>query len=192
MCACLVRRQHPAFPCTHSPTAFNASRRLGGTEIVCRGFRPWCCDTDSSSHVTILMTSSDPHGPLVTDPHLIRCDRPVPHSLSALLTPTCAAHAHLLKHWKGRTDWRIVLLALVRHPHAHSLTSSLARSHACFSRFLPAHFLSRIIFFLFFERTFPIIFIYAAHLGGAESPQAHPAPLAHRYHDNPYARKRAL
>ena len=73
---------------------------------------------------------------MVTDPRLTRCDRPVLHSLSVLLTSTHAPHARLFKHWKGRTDWRIVLLALVRHPHAHSLASSLARSHACFSRLL--------------------------------------------------------
>ena len=137
MCVCVSRPSSAPSLAVH-PLANSLECQLtsGGTEIVCCGFKPWCCDMGSSSHFTKLVTSSDPHGPLVTDPHLIRCDRPVPHSLSALLTPTCAAHAHLLKHWKGRTDWRIVLLALVRHPHAHSLTSSLARSHACFSRFL--------------------------------------------------------
>ena len=43
-----------------------------GTEIVCHGFRPSCCDTGSSSHFTKLVTSSDPHGPSVTDPCLTR------------------------------------------------------------------------------------------------------------------------
>ena len=55
-------------------------------------------------------------------------DRPVPHSLSALLTPTQAPHARLLKHWEGRI---VSLLALVRHPHVHhTLACSLAGSHA--------------------------------------------------------------
>ena len=52
-----------------------------GTEIVCRGFRPWCCDTGSSSHFTKLVTSSNPHGPSVTDPCLTcrRCSHPHAH-----------------------------------------------------------------------------------------------------------------
>ena len=50
----------------------------------------------------------------------------MPHSLSALLTPTRAPHARLLKHWEGRI---VSLLALVRYPHTQSLASSLARSH---------------------------------------------------------------
>jgi len=92
----------------------------------------------SSSHFTKLVTSSDPHGPLMTDPRLIRSDRPVPHSLSSLLTPTRAPHARLLKHWEGRI---VSLLALVRHPHAHSLASSLVGSHASSL----AHFISGLL-----------------------------------------------
>ena len=58
----------------------------------------------------------------------------MPHSLSALLTPTRAPHARVLKHWEGR----IVSLALVRHPHAHhtlAFFSSFMRLHPLLARF---------------------------------------------------------
>ena len=60
----------------------------------------------------------------------------MPHLLSALLTPTRAPHARLLKHWEGRI---VSLLALVRHPHAHhTLACSLADLHASsLARFFP-------------------------------------------------------
>ena len=109
------------------------------------------------------------------------------------------------------------MLALVRHPHAHSLASSLVCSHSgslahffshALARFLfaslLARFLSHFLFSLLARISFarflsaffplnrpPILFIYAARLSGRRVPQAHPAPLAHRYHDNPCARKRA-
>ena len=156
--------------------------------------------------------SSDPHGPLVTDPRPTRCVRPVPHSLS-LLKPSRAPHACLLKHWKGQI---VSSLALVRHPHAHSLASSLALLHTCFSRLLAsfprffphalpcflfsracslalpfwlacpllARFSSRVLplsLSFFFERTSPILFIYAVRLGGRRvlpsSPRRTCAPL---------------
>ena len=65
----------------------------------------------------------------------------MPHSLSALLTPTRAPHARLLKHWEGR----IVSLVPVRHPHAHHmLACSLAGSHASsLARFSLARFFPR-------------------------------------------------
>ena len=152
-----------------------------GTKIVCCGFRPWCCDTDSSSHFTKLVTSSDPHGPsvthtLVTDPCL---------SLSALLTPTRAPHARLLKHWKGRIA---SLLALVRQPHAHhTLACSLARFLACM---LPLWLASSLAcfnsLFLFGSRALslssppqngpPILFISVARLGGRRVPPSSPRP----------------
>ena len=58
----------------------------------------------------------------------------MPHS-SALLTPTRAPHARLLKHWEGRI---VSLLALVSHPHAyHKLACSLAGLHSSsLARFL--------------------------------------------------------
>ena len=66
----------------------------------------------------------------------------MPHSLSALLTPTRVPHTRLLKHWKGQI---VSLLALVRHPHAHSLASTLVRSHSCSrARFLLASSLARL------------------------------------------------
>ena len=46
-------------------------------------------------------------------------DRPVPHLLAALLTPTRAPHARLLKHWKGE-------LSLRRWSDTRLLVASLA------------------------------------------------------------------
>ena len=71
-------------------------------------------------------------------------DRPVPHLLAALLTPTCAPHARLPKHSEGR----IVSSALVRHP----LLGRFSR-HLLFplsSRFSSPHFFSS-------ERFFPLL-----------------------------------
>ena len=45
-------------------------------------------------------------------------ERPVPHLLVALFTPTRAPHARLPKLWAGRT---VSLLALARHLHARFL-----------------------------------------------------------------------
>ena len=143
----------------------------------------------------------------------------MPHSLSALLTPTRTPNARLLKHWEGR----IVSLVPVRHPHAHHmLACSLAGSHtSSLARFsgsrLPSC-ISTLAFFLslahlhtrFFPRalplsltsrlTCPLLFSFCTDLqfflypwpvsAGAESPQAHPAPLMHRYHDDLCARKK--
>ena len=63
-------------------------------------------------------------------------DRPVPHSLSALLTPTRAPHARLLKHWESRI---VSLLALVRyHTRTTCGACSLAGLHASsLARFFP-------------------------------------------------------
>ena len=47
----------------------------------------------------------------VLDPGVVG-DRPVPHLLAALLTPTHVPHARLPKHWEGQ----IISSALVRHP----------------------------------------------------------------------------
>ena len=120
-------------------------------------------------------------------------DRPVPHSLSALLSPTCAPHARLLKHWERRI---VSLLALVRHPRARSLLPSRASTLASFSARLPAScslLFSHASSLAFFSlRTDLQFFLFLRPVSaGVEFPQAHPAPLAHRYHDNPCARKRA-
>ena len=162
VCACLVRRQHPALPGTHSPTALNASRCLGGTDIVCRGFRPWCCDTGSSSHFTKLVMSSDPHSPLVTDLCLTRCDRPVPHSL---VTDPCLTH---YPHCS--------------HPHAHhtlacsstgkdKLTDKLSRCWCWSDTHRLTHSLARSP-----PNGPPPLFIYPARLGGHRVPPPTLAP----------------
>ena len=138
-------------------------------------------------------------------------DRRVPHSLSALLTPTRAPHARLLKHWEGQ----IVSLALVRHPHVHhTLVCTLPRLHASsLARFLsgsllpscastlafvscllrlPAFFFARLpSHFLLPQNGPPIRFISAARLGGRRvHPKLTLAPLAHGYHDDPCALKK--
>ena len=206
MCVC-VSCPSPAPILAVHPLANSLERQStsgGGTEIVCRGFRPWCCDTGSSSHFTKLVTSSDPHGLLVTDPSLTHCDRPVPHSLSVLLTPTRAPHARLLKHCEDELSrcwcWS----------NTHAFTSSLARFHAsslaCSHASSLAHFLSgsllpshasTLAFFFASSLTFFLsrmdlqFFLYMWPVSaGAESPQAHPASLAHHYHDNQCVQKR--
>ena len=72
-------------------------------------------------------------------------DRPVPHLLVTLLTPTRTPHARLPKHWEGR----IVLSVLVRHP-------LLAR----FSRPLLFHLSFRFFFFLF---CFSLLTLFSPH-----------------------------
>ena len=114
-------------------------------------------------------------------------DRPVPHLLAALLTPTHVPHARLPKHWEGQ----IISSALVKHP-------LLAR----FSRPLLFPLSFRFFFFLFcffcsfafsplslFSSRFspqnvPLARFYISGPSPPVSPpQAHPAPLVHGYHD---------
>ena len=112
----------------------------------------------------------------------------MPHS-SALLTPTRAPHARLLKHWEGRI---VSLLALVRHPHAHHmLTCSLAGLHASssfsslafflvlFSLLLLSPLTSLALFLsLLSPQNGPSIrFISAGHLTGAVCPKLTPSHL---------------
>ena len=101
-------------------------------------------------------------------------NRPVPHLLMALLTPTRAPHARLL------------ICGLERF-----LSGSLLPSRTSTLAFLPL--LSPPLFFrlrfpLTSERT-SIRFISVGHLRGRSPPQAHPAPLAHGYLDDPCALK---
>ena len=115
-----VSCQSPAPGLAVNPLANSLERQStsGGTEIVCRGFRPWCCDTGSSSHFTKLVMSSDPHGPLVTDPCLTRwcCSHPHAHH-----TLACSSTG------KDELTDKFSLLALVRHPHTHSLARFLPK-----------------------------------------------------------------
>ena len=129
----------------------------------------------------------------------------MPHLLAALLTPTRTPHARLLKHWVGR----IVSLALVRH-------SLLAR----FSRpllFPLTLFSSRFSLLTLFSSDFSILTLFSSHFSlltlfsshffssectsrsflylravsvGCRPPQAHPAPLARGYHNDPCAPKK--
>ena len=71
-------------------------------------------------------------------------ERPVPHLLVALFTPTRAPHARLPKLWAGRT---VSLLALPRPPHARFLLLFCAPSPASCS-ILSCTFHSRFFFLL--------------------------------------------
>jgi len=104
------------------------------TEIVCRGFRPWRCDTGSSSHFTKLVTSSDPHGPSVTDPCLTHCRR-------------CShPHAH---HMLACRPARFLACTLPRLHASSLLASSLTCLHPLLAR------LSRACSFPYFSARLP-------------------------------------
>jgi len=142
------------------------------------------------------------------DPGIV-CDRLVPHSWRCCSYPH-APHARLLKHWEGQI---VSLLALVRHPHVHhklAFFSSFARLHpllARFSRLLLVFFLLPWLSFtpLSFASAFLSLlspplsspectsnrFISPGRLHGSSPTQAHPAPLAHGYHDDPCTLKKA-
>ena len=137
-------------------------------------------------------------------------DRPVPHLLAALLTPTCAPHASLPKHWEGR----IISSALVRHPllarfshpfafflspftfsfssfafSPHDFLFSQFSPHAflfsCFSLltlFLSSRFSPHaFLFTLFLFRTYlSLVFISPGRLRGVPSAQSSPRPTGAR------------
>ena len=117
----------------------------------------------------------------------------MPHLLAALLTPKCAPHARLPKHWEGRI---VSLLVLVRHLLLARFSSLLLILFSL-PGFLSPHFLlhplsSRFPLSRFFssQNVPPIRFISPGRLRGCSPPQAHPAPLAHGYHDDPCALKK--
>ena len=144
--------------------ALNASRSLEGTEIA---------QTGRTSHL---------RHPLLAglDPGVVG-DRPVPHLLAALLTPTRAPHVCLQKHWEGR----IVSSALVRHPLLARFSSLLL---VLFS--LPGFpLLSSLPLFLL-RTYFSFVLHPRAVSAGCRPPQAQPAPLGHGYHDDPCALKK--
>ena len=134
-------------------------------------------------------------------------DRPVPHLLAALFTPT--PHASLPKHWEGRI---VSLLAPARHPHAHhtparpstgknetshcrrwSYTCFLLASQAYFSFSSPPWLSFSLSSLPLFSQNVPLVrFISPGRLRGCSPPQAHPAPLAHGYHDDPCALTKRL
>ena len=165
--ACHVRRQHLALPCTLSRTALNASRHLEGTEIICRWFRPWCCDTGSSSHFTKLVTSSDPHGPSVTDPRLTRCQR--------------CSHPHV-HHTLACSLVGLHTSSLVRFfPCALQLSLSFSFSSPSYS-FSLVFFLVLFSLFLLLspQNGPPIRFISAARLSGRRVCPSSPHPTCAR------------
>ena len=122
-------------------------------------------------------------------------DRPVPHLLAALLTPACAPHARLPKHWEGRI---VSLLALVRHLLLARFSSLLL---VLFSlpgfvspRFLsPRFFLSRFSPLSLFssQNVPPVRFISLGRLRGVPSVPSSPRPTGPcGYHDDPCALKK--
>jgi len=170
-----------------------------GTEIVCRGFRPWCCDTGSSSHFTKLVTSSNPHGPSVTDPCLTcrRCSHP--HAHHTLACPSTGKDE--LSRWRW-SDTHTCTTRSLSSPLLRADTRFLLASRTYFSfslslsGFLSPSFLSPPLSFHFSRLCFPpqngppIHFISVGRLRGGSPPQAHPAPLAHNYYDDPCALKK--
>ena len=111
--------------------------------------------------------------------------------MAALLTPTRAPHARLPKHWKGELS-----PALVRHPLLGRFSHPLLFPLWNFSPQRTSLFCS---FFYISERlssqnvphAFSRSFLYPWALSvGSHPPQAHPAPLGHGYHDDPYTLKK--
>ena len=123
----------------------------------------------------------------------------MPHLLAALLTPTRAPHARLPTHWEGRI---VSLLALVRHPLLARFSSLLLilfslpgfLSPAFFPLCFPLAFAflsPAFLLTLFLLRTYlSLVFISPGRLRRCSPPQAHPAPLAHGFHDDPCALKK--
>ena len=178
MRACHVGRQHPALSYSLSRGSLERQSTFGGHR-------------DGPSRVSTLVFVGE---------------RPVPHLLAALFTT--APRARLLKLCAGRT----VLLALARHPHTRflllfctptpascSLLSRTSFVHAFLLSQNVSLSLQNILLSLFPHsqnvsphRTSLLterLFITSGRLCGSNPPHAHPAPLAHGYHDDPCALK---
>ena len=162
--------------------------------MVCHGFRPWCCDMGSSSHFMKLVTSSDPHGPSVTDPCLTRCRRcSHPHAHHTLACSSTGKHELSRWRWSAPTHAPHAHLQACTLPPPFPLCLSFAFSSpsSYFSRHFPltslALFLSLLSpfsshFSLSFsspsERTSNTFYICGPSRRVQSLPQAHPTTRA--------------